>query len=851
MTAAQPDPVDMLLSDRAVASRAASETPEQAARRLAASAIAKGFKFVALYEYARANGTPDYWRIRCEKATGAKWIRPMHLNGHGFRFGEPKAPATGRLLYRMPELLAKPDEAVWIVEGESCADALRAAGRLATTSGSASSARGADWTPLKGHPCVIWPDNDKPGQKYGESVAEKLLALSCSVSVVDTQALGLPPKGDCVDWFSAHSGADLATVPIRACKSVGDFGDSGDTTPRVALARPRSELVVGDHGDTPQSGTKDVPPNGVEWIGPRRSAEGTPLPYFAFVERAVSGYPGPGVYYIGQAIEGTKKEVVGHLPPQWLCSPLRVVASTRDAEQSEWGRLLVFTDLDAHTHRWPMPFELLAGDGSELRATLLREGVRITSNRALRSRLETYLQQVPPRIKARCVSCTGWHGNAFALPRETYGDSDAEPVLLQGANLGAVALGKSGTLAEWRELVAAACAGNSRLVLALSMAFAAPCLGLLQCEGGGVHLRGPSSGGKSTALHLAASVYGPPDGYGQTWRATDNGLEGAASVHSDLLLVLDELGQLEPKHAGQVAYLLANGQGKARSRRDGSPRAVARWRVLFLSAGEIGLGDLVTQNGGQVHAGQEVRVIDLPADASAGFGLFDRVPDGVSPSAFADKLKVSVAKLHGTALPVFLKALTANQDKHRETLQALRAEVSAQLAVSDSSGQVRRVADRFALIAAAGELATALDLTGWATGEATNAARACFAAWLAARGTSGDAEPAAMLAQVRGFLEANGEARFTPWIADDRTPRTINRAGYRRDGDSGPTYYVETEAFRKEVCKGFDHRAVARVLTEKKALEVGGDGRPTRKSRLPDGRSARVYVVTPALWEDA
>ena len=77
-------------------------------------------------------------------------------------------------------------------------------------------------------------------------------------------------------------------------------------------------------------------------------------------------------------------------------------------------------------------------------------------------------------------------------------------------------------------------------------------------------------------------------------------------------------GTLEPKDAGKIAYMLANGQGKGRSTRDGSPRAVATRRLLFLSSGEISLGDLVTQSGGKIRAGQKVRVIDLPADAGAG-----------------------------------------------------------------------------------------------------------------------------------------------------------------------------------------------------------------------------------------
>ena len=557
----------------------------------------------------------------------------------------------------------------------------------------------------------------------------------------------------------------------------------------------------------------------------------------------------PGVYWC-DVVKDKEGIVTGMAAPAWICSPLRVHAMTRDAQGSEWGRLLVFPDRDGKEHRWTCPQSLHAGNGDELRGVLLREGLTITSNPKFRRMVGDYIQGQRPEVRTRCVNRTGWHGDVFALPRETFGDSDAEPVLFQAATIDGVTLGQAGTLAGWIENVSAPCAGNSRLVLAACMGFAGPCLGLVQAEGGGVHLRGPSSTGKSTALHVAASLYGSPEQFARTWRATDNGLEGVAAIHSDLLLVLDEIGQLEPKHAGQVAYLLSNGQGKSRSHRDGSPRAIATWRVLFLSAGEVGLADLVTQSGGKVRAGQEVRVIDVPADAGAGRGLFDIVPDGAMPGAFADTLKAATAMHYGHALPAFLRALVTDPGKARDALRALRDGVAAKLAGSNASGQVRRVADRFALIAAAGELATAWKLTGWATGEAERAAQVCFKAWIDARGTAGDAEPSAMLAQVRAFLESNGEARFTRWDASGDGARTVNRAGFRKQADDGPTYYVERECFRREVCSGFDAAAVARILAARGALEPGSGGESTRKERLPDGRSVRVYVITPALWGD-
>ncbi|EQD50077.1 protein containing DUF927, partial [mine drainage metagenome] len=137
---------------------------------------------------------------------------------------------------------------------------------------------------------------------------------------------------------------------------------------------------------------------------------------------------------------------------------------------------------------------------------------------------------------------------------------------------------------------------------------------------------------------MAASAFGGA-AYMGTWRQTDNGLEGTAALHSDLLLILDELSQLDPRHAGQVAYLLANGQGKGRAHRDGSPRAITTWRTLFLSAGEVGLADLVNESGGKVRAGQQVRVLDVAADAGAGLGLFERLPAGVTAGQFSDALK--------------------------------------------------------------------------------------------------------------------------------------------------------------------------------------------------------------------
>lgn len=188
------------------------ETPQQAARRLAQAVVHGPFTPEGLHEYQHADSTPAFWRWRVRKPDGEKVMRPMHWNGSTFVAGEPEAPAEGKLLYRLPGLLADTTALVWIVEGEKCADVLHKLGLVATTSGGSSSASGADWTPLRGRPCVLWPDHDEPGRKYMAEVADRLRALGCVVECIDVEALGLPVKGDVVDWLAGHREATVADV---------------------------------------------------------------------------------------------------------------------------------------------------------------------------------------------------------------------------------------------------------------------------------------------------------------------------------------------------------------------------------------------------------------------------------------------------------------------------------------------------------------------------------------------------------------------------------------------------------------------------------------------------------------
>jgi putative DNA primase/helicase len=566
----------------------------------------------------------------------------------------------------------------------------------------------------------------------------------------------------------------------------------------------------------------------------------------------------PGVYF-----EQTDPD--GSTTLSWICSLLEVVGLNRSIDSEDWGILLRITDSDNVVHEWPMPASLLAGRGDEMRAELLGLGLQVSPTKQARDRLAEYIQTWRTDIRYRCVDRLGWHDDTFVLPRQVFGSASfGDEVLFQHQHARDIPrFEQAGTLDGWQAEVAQPAIGNDRLVLALSTAFAGPLVRPIGEESGGAHLWGPSSCGKTTALRCACSVWGIAHA---SWRASDNALEAVAAAACDGLLPLDETGQAAPRVLAAAAYMLAAQMGKARtSRAANRNRAILRWVLLFLSTGELPLTTTLTSAGLSAQAGQQVRMIELPADAGAGHGLFQDLHGEPGGDAFAKRLRRACERHHGHAAPLFLEHLVTN----RATAVAMvRERMERWLTTnlgSGSAGQVSRVAARFALIAAAGELATSWGILPWPADTANTAAAACFKAWLEHRGGTGPAEIREGLAQLRLFLEQYGTSRFeAAWEIDPADPTTgvINRAGFRRrevvteDERTGARtygpweYYVLPEVWRREVCKGVDHKAIAKALAAQGGL-VLGDGRNLPCNiRVPGLGLRRLMHVLPRAFSE-
>ncbi len=541
----------------------------------------------------------------------------------------------------------------------------------------------------------------------------------------------------------------------------------------------------------------------------------------------------PGVYHCGMTEE--KKDSPSMPFETWFCSPLYIDAVTFDGQSNNFGRLLRFNNSLGHWREWSMPMELLAGDGSALRGELLAMGVELDPYKA-RQQLPAYLQREHPKRRMHCALQVGWAGKSFVLPDEVIGPN-AAGVIFQSGERGHEEHTKGGTLQGWREGIAAPASGNPLLLLALSAGFAGPMLARCNSEGGGIHFVGDSSTGKTTAIEASCSIWGGPN-YRRSWRATANGMEGAAALFNDCLLALDEISECDPKEIGAIIYALGNGRGKQRASRSGSARGVVRWRCFVLSSGERTIGTAMSEGGHRAKAGQSVRLLDVPAARI--FGAWDTLHGATSAAAFSDSLKRVAAQHHGFVGRAFLEKLTHDTRDFCAMLETVKA--LPLFSAEGGEGQDKRAAGRFALIGLSGELATEYCLTGWQEGEAINAAALAFGLWRGQRGKGND-ERRQIAEQLSGFIERHGDGRFSD--AEEAGEFQIrDRAGWWRDSPDGREYLLTAEAIRGAL-KGFDFKRALDVLEELGALpKSGASGERARFHRI-GGRGVKLYPINP------
>lgn len=553
-----------------------------------------------------------------------------------------------------------------------------------------------------------------------------------------------------------------------------------------------------------------------------------------------------GLYYIEQTKDDEYK--------RYISSPINVLAQTRDTTNNAWGRLLEWHDADGVKHTQALSMELFQSDGVDLRKALAYQGVIIAPDSRARNLLQSYLMSYQTDKRALCVDRVGWQDNVFVLPNERIGRHENDDLIVyQTTRVGDNVYQSKGTLQQWQKNISAPVSTHSGLVVALSSAFAGQLLAPLDQQTGiGVHFKGSSSKGKTTALHVGCSVWGEPSQYCETWKATGNSLEHTAYLHNDGFLALDEIGEINnPKELGNIVYMLANGKGKGRMTKQITAKPSYKWKIVFLSTGEKNLKEIMQENGQKTKLGQEIRLIDIDIDQSE-HGLFDQVDFADSAAEQSRLLMQRSSQSYGVAGVAWLKYLTTDKNKVISDAKKLLEQYNLELITKHTQGHISRVANALALIAVAGELATQAGITGWQTGTAFNAVKTVFNDWVNSFEYVGDYESREYILHVKAFFEANESSRFESITPDlDHIEKIINRVGYWKIENGEKLFLVLPEQFKNEVCKSLDSRKVAKALLIQELLEHD-TGKNTKTVRLPSrSKAIRVYAVKDAIfsWE--
>lgn len=175
-----------------------------------------------------------------------KKIRPLWWDGTAWRW---KAPPDPRPLYRLDALQQRPDAPVLIVEGEKTADAAQrlfpSAVAITWPSGCKAIAK-ADWSPLIGRRCVLWPDADDVGIEAMRKLGPRLHMIGAAQVRFVKPPTDAPEGWDLADadWSPEQAAAYLVanrSAPLEQAQPLAVAAE-----PIADAPRPRPRAIPDD-----------------------------------------------------------------------------------------------------------------------------------------------------------------------------------------------------------------------------------------------------------------------------------------------------------------------------------------------------------------------------------------------------------------------------------------------------------------------------------------------------------------------------------------------------------------------------------------------------------------------------
>ncbi len=189
-------------------------------------------RLVATYDYFDEQGELLYQACRFDPKD-FRQRRPK--DGGGWEWN---VKSVRQVPYRLPQILAEPDRAVFVVEGEKDVEALERVGLLATcNSGGAGKWRAEHAKYLRGRSVIVLPDNDEAGRAHANDVVRSLLDQRPE-QVFLIQLPGLPEKGDVSDWLDAGGTREALLALVDAAEPAQEMpepADENDSRPVIRI----------------------------------------------------------------------------------------------------------------------------------------------------------------------------------------------------------------------------------------------------------------------------------------------------------------------------------------------------------------------------------------------------------------------------------------------------------------------------------------------------------------------------------------------------------------------------------------------------------------------------------------
>ena len=553
-----------------------------------------------------------------------------------------------------------------------------------------------------------------------------------------------------------------------------------------------------------------------------------------------------------------------------LCGPLWVIGRTTGAH-GEWGLVLAFIDHDGTERELAIPAARLHEDSAILSRELATLGLQTIPGNE--KKILAYLASWDIGTRILSAKRLGWLEDregamAFVMPDRVISRDGAREIVYQPDRYSPTVktVHASGTLADWQHHVAAPACKHPPMLFSLCAGLAPAFLAFGEAgDSFIIHFWGRTSRGKTTLGQIAASPWGcaadPADAPSLTfvrrWNLTANGLEGLAEAHSDLPLVLDELGSSTVGDIRPLVYQLSGGQGKAAMNSAREMKEPRSWRTVAISTGEVSLhgrmadphgdGRRMAVKGGLTHRALDIELMDIASASPA-----------PQRGGVVSALKVACARYYGTAGPELVRLIAAHFGSLADARAYMRhrlGDVMAKIAPAGLPVETERAARRFALVAVAGVFAAEARLIPASADDVIDATSDMLTGWL---GAAADTDDERIIASVRDFILRH-EARFQPINEPDLPPRVDqwgneytptrrepepvrDRVGFV---DRGADRWMFTDAGLSEAAPGHDLATIAKALRGAGHLFTNDTPHLRARCTVPGFGSGRprLYVV--------